>query len=195
MDRLCKGCDERYHLHGAGRIQPGTTQITKTGSSYLLNTSYGGSHFPLTELFGGIPRVVRFDYKLAVVLTDLDNLVRGKGGCVPLQTSEGTPAPISLASPSWQRFTGPARAVLSDYTGGSNIDEATKYILGEFARANHAQLSALPPVRFTPLASIPLNSRADSLTGLTADTCSLDLVSEVVKEPILYNALKDHGIL
>ena len=34
---------------------------------------------PATESHGGIPRAIRFDYKLPVVLTDLNNLIHEQG--------------------------------------------------------------------------------------------------------------------
>lgn len=53
---------------------------------------------PSVGSLGGIHRAVRLSDKLAVLLADLDNPVHEQDGCVPQQTSEGTPAPISLSS-------------------------------------------------------------------------------------------------
>ncbi|KAF9047892.1 heterotrimeric G-protein alpha subunit, GPA3-like protein [Panaeolus papilionaceus] len=64
-----------------------------------------------------------------------------------------------------------------EYTGGSDINKAAKYILWKFMQANRARLSVYP-----------------HLTQAT-DTTNIRLVFAAVKETILQNALKDSGIL
>jgi len=64
-----------------------------------------------------------------------------------------------------------------EYTGGSDINKAAKYILWRFMQANRARLSVYP-----------------HLTQAT-DTTNIRLVFAAVKETILQNALKDSGIL
>jgi len=46
---------------------------------------------PAIESYGGIPRAFRLNHKLALVPTDLDNLVYEQDRRVPQQTSKGTP--------------------------------------------------------------------------------------------------------
>ncbi|TFK34414.1 heterotrimeric G-protein alpha subunit, GPA3-like protein [Crucibulum laeve] len=64
-----------------------------------------------------------------------------------------------------------------EYTGGTDINKAAKYILWKFMQSNRARLSVYP-----------------HLTQAT-DTTNIRLVFAAVKETILQNALKDSGIL
>ncbi|KAF8176977.1 heterotrimeric G-protein alpha subunit, GPA3-like protein [Pholiota molesta] len=71
----------------------------------------------------------------------------------------------------------PLERYFPEYTGGSDINKAAKYILWKFMQANRARLSVYP-----------------HLTQAT-DTSNIRLVFAAVKETILQNALKDSGIL
>ncbi|KAH8827724.1 heterotrimeric G-protein alpha subunit, GPA3-like protein [Flagelloscypha sp. PMI_526] len=71
----------------------------------------------------------------------------------------------------------PLSRYFPEYTGGSDINKAAKYILWRFMQANRARLSVYP-----------------HLTQAT-DTGNIRLVFAAVKETILQNALKDSGIL
>ncbi|KAI3608772.1 heterotrimeric g-protein alpha gpa3-like protein [Moniliophthora roreri] len=71
----------------------------------------------------------------------------------------------------------PLERYFSEYTGGSDINKAAKYILWKFMQTNRARLSVYP-----------------HLTQAT-DTTNIRLVFAAVKETILQNALKDSGIL
>jgi len=71
----------------------------------------------------------------------------------------------------------PLERYFPEYTGGSDINKAAKYILWKFMQANRARLSVYP-----------------HLTQAT-DTTNIRLVFAAVKETILQNALKDSGIL
>ncbi|KAI6101041.1 guanine nucleotide binding protein, alpha subunit [Pisolithus croceorrhizus] len=71
----------------------------------------------------------------------------------------------------------PLEHYFPEYTGGSDINKAAKYILWRFMQANRARLSVYP-----------------HLTQAT-DTSNIRLVFAAVKETILRNALKDSGIL
>jgi guanine nucleotide-binding protein subunit alpha len=71
----------------------------------------------------------------------------------------------------------PLERYYPEYTGGSDINKAAKYILWRFMQANRARLSVYP-----------------HLTQAT-DTTNIRLVFAAVKETILQNALKDSGIL
>ncbi|EPQ55446.1 guanine nucleotide-binding protein alpha-3 subunit [Gloeophyllum trabeum ATCC 11539] len=71
----------------------------------------------------------------------------------------------------------PLAKYFPEYTGGADINKATKYILWKFMQANRARLSVYPHV-----------------TQAT-DTRNIRLVFAAVKETILQNALKDSGIL
>lgn len=64
-----------------------------------------------------------------------------------------------------------------EYTGGSDVNKAAKYILWRFTQLNRARLSIYP-----------------HLTQAT-DTGNIRLVFAAVKETILQNALRDSGIL
>jgi len=64
-----------------------------------------------------------------------------------------------------------------DYSGGSDINRASKYLLWRFNQVNRAHLNLYP-----------------HLTQAT-DTSNIRLVFAAVKETILQNALKDSGIL
>ncbi|KIN08447.1 hypothetical protein OIDMADRAFT_109991 [Oidiodendron maius Zn] len=64
-----------------------------------------------------------------------------------------------------------------DYSGGNNINRASKYLLWRFNQVNRAHLNLYP-----------------HLTQAT-DTSNIRLVFAAVKETILQNALKDSGIL
>jgi len=71
----------------------------------------------------------------------------------------------------------PLERYFPEYTGGSDINKAAKYILWKFMQTNKARLSIYP-----------------HLTQAT-DTGNIRLVFAAVKETILQNALKDSGIL
>ncbi|KAJ7822052.1 guanine nucleotide-binding protein alpha-3 subunit [Mycena leptocephala] len=71
----------------------------------------------------------------------------------------------------------PLERYFPEYTGGPNINKATKYVLWRFMQENRAQLSVFPHI-----------------TQAT-DTKNIRLVFAAVKETILQNALKDSGIL
>ncbi|KAF8054226.1 guanine nucleotide binding protein, alpha subunit [Lyophyllum atratum] len=71
----------------------------------------------------------------------------------------------------------PLERYFPEYTGGTDINKAAKYILWKFMQANRARLSVYP-----------------HLTQAT-DTTNIRLVFAAVKETILQNALKDSGIL
>ncbi|KAF9457025.1 heterotrimeric G protein alpha subunit A [Collybia nuda] len=71
----------------------------------------------------------------------------------------------------------PLERYFPEYTGGTEINKAAKYILWRFMQANRARLSVYP-----------------HLTQAT-DTSNIRLVFAAVKETILQNALKDSGIL
>ncbi|KAF8957625.1 heterotrimeric G-protein alpha subunit, GPA3-like protein [Flammula alnicola] len=71
----------------------------------------------------------------------------------------------------------PLERYFPEYTGGTDINKAAKYILWKFMQANRARLSVYP-----------------HLTQAT-DTSNVRLVFAAVKETILQNALKDSGIL
>ncbi|TFK68997.1 heterotrimeric G-protein alpha subunit, GPA3-like protein [Pluteus cervinus] len=71
----------------------------------------------------------------------------------------------------------PLERFFPEYTGGTDINKAAKYILWRFMQANRARLSVYP-----------------HLTQAT-DTTNIRLVFAAVKETILQNALKDSGIL
>ncbi|EGR52037.1 G protein alpha subunit [Trichoderma reesei QM6a] len=64
-----------------------------------------------------------------------------------------------------------------DYTGGTDVNKAAKYLLWRFNQVNRAHLNLYP-----------------HLTQAT-DTSNIRLVFAAVKETILNNALKDSGIL
>jgi len=71
----------------------------------------------------------------------------------------------------------PLEKYFPEYTGGSDINKAAKYILWKFMQANRARLSVYP-----------------HLTQVT-DATNIRLVFSAVKETILQNTLKDSGIL
>lgn len=71
----------------------------------------------------------------------------------------------------------PLAKFFEEYTGGTDVNKAAKYILWKFMQANRARLSVYP-----------------HLTQAT-DTTNIRLVFAAVKETILQNALKDSGIL
>jgi len=71
----------------------------------------------------------------------------------------------------------PLERYFPEYTGGTDINKAAKYILWRFMQANRARLSVYP-----------------HLTQAT-DTPNIRLVFAAIKETILQNALKDYGIL
>ncbi|KAH6897851.1 heterotrimeric G-protein alpha subunit, GPA3-like protein [Coprinopsis sp. MPI-PUGE-AT-0042] len=71
----------------------------------------------------------------------------------------------------------PLEHYFPEYTGGTDINKAAKYILWKFMQANRAQLRVYP-----------------SLTQ-SGDTTNIRLVFSAVKETALQNALKDGGIL
>jgi guanine nucleotide-binding protein G(i) subunit alpha len=90
----------------------------------------------------------------------------------------------------------PLERYFSEYTGGSDINKAAKFILWRFMQANRAHLSVYPQyVGFLqPTRNLMLKSFLSSLTQAT-DTKNVRLVFAAVKETILQNALKDSGIL
>jgi len=71
----------------------------------------------------------------------------------------------------------PLQQYFPEYTGGSDVNKAAKYILWRFTQLNRAKLSIYP-----------------HLTQAT-DTSNIRLVFAAVKETILQNALRDSGIL
>lgn len=71
----------------------------------------------------------------------------------------------------------PLAEYFPEYTGGDDINKATKYILWRFTLANRAKLSIYP-----------------HLTQAT-DTSNIRLVFAAVKETIMQNSLRDSGIL
>jgi guanine nucleotide-binding protein G(i) subunit alpha len=71
----------------------------------------------------------------------------------------------------------PLENYFSDYTGGSDVNKAVKYILWKFTQKNHSGLNIYP-----------------HLTQAT-DTSNIRLVLAAVKETLLQNALWDSGIL
>ncbi|TFK64929.1 heterotrimeric G-protein alpha subunit, GPA3-like protein [Pluteus cervinus] len=71
----------------------------------------------------------------------------------------------------------PLERFFPEYTGGTDINKAAKYILWRFMQGNRARLSVYP-----------------HLTQAT-DTTNIRVVFAAVKETILQNALKDSGIL
>ncbi|TFK67713.1 heterotrimeric G-protein alpha subunit, GPA3-like protein [Pluteus cervinus] len=71
----------------------------------------------------------------------------------------------------------PLQQFFPDYTGGTDINKAVKYILWRFMQANRARLSVYPHI-----------------TQAT-DTTNIGLIFTAVKETILQNALKDIGRL
>lgn len=71
----------------------------------------------------------------------------------------------------------PMQNYFPDYTGGSDINKAAKYILWRFVQLNRANLSIYPHV-----------------TQAT-DTSNIKLVFAAIKETILENTLKDSGVL
>ena len=83
-----------------------------------------------------------------------------------------------------------------EYTGGSDVNKAAKYILWRFMQANRARLSVYPQYVFSffPRLFRVLTPWWWSLTQAT-DTTNIRLVFAAVKETILQNALKDSGIL
>lgn len=88
----------------------------------------------------------------------------------------------------------PLERYFPEYTGGSDINKAAKYILWRFMQANRARLSVYP--QCVPLHSLPghYKFKSTSLTQAT-DTPNIRLVFAAIKETILQNALKDYGIL
>ena len=73
--------------------------------------------------------------------------------------------------------TKPLKNYFPDYTGGDDINKATKYILWRFVKLNRANLSIYPHV-----------------TQAT-DTSNIRLVFAAIKETVLENALRDTGVL
>lgn len=71
----------------------------------------------------------------------------------------------------------PLEKYFPEYTGGSDINKAAKYILWRFMQSNRARLSVYP-----------------HLTQAT-DTTNVRLVFAAVKETIMQNSLRDSGIL
>ncbi|KAH6897853.1 heterotrimeric G-protein alpha subunit, GPA3-like protein [Coprinopsis sp. MPI-PUGE-AT-0042] len=71
----------------------------------------------------------------------------------------------------------PLERYFPEYTGGTDINKAAKYILWKYMQANRARLSVYPHL------------------VLSTDTTNIRLVFAAVKETILHNALKDREIL
>lgn len=80
-----------------------------------------------------------------------------------------------------------------DYSGGNNINRASKYLLWRFNQVNRAHLNLYPQYVLCKPSSKPMLTFR-SLTQAT-DTSNIRLVFAAVKETILQNALKDSGIL
>jgi guanine nucleotide-binding protein G(i) subunit alpha len=81
-----------------------------------------------------------------------------------------------------------------DYSGGNNINRASKYLLWRFNQVNRAHLNLYPQYI---LCCTPSQANANFFHSLTqaTDTSNIRLVFAAVKETILQNALKDSGIL
>ena len=88
----------------------------------------------------------------------------------------------------------PLERYFSEYTGGSDVNKAAKYILWRFMQANRARLSVYPQSVASFMFQAVTDSCLASLTQAT-DTSNIKLVFAAVKETILQNALKDSGIL
>ena len=89
----------------------------------------------------------------------------------------------------------PLEHYFPEYSGGSDINKATKYILWKYIQANRERLRVYPQyVRH--LLSFA-DARADIVVSLTqaTDTTNIRLVFAAVKETILQNVLEDSGIL
>lgn len=71
----------------------------------------------------------------------------------------------------------PLENYFPDYTGGQDINKATKYILWRFVKLNRANLNIYPHI-----------------TQAT-DTSNIKLVFAAIKETILENSLKDTGVI
>jgi len=71
----------------------------------------------------------------------------------------------------------PLERYFQEYTGGANVNKATKYILWRFMQANRAKLSVYPHI-----------------TQAT-DTSNIRLVFAAVANTIIKNSLEDTGIL
>jgi guanine nucleotide-binding protein G(i) subunit alpha len=88
----------------------------------------------------------------------------------------------------------PLEQYFPEYTGGSDINKATKYILWKFMQANRARLSVYPqyvaPFFVFLLSALTLVS----LTQAT-DITNIQLIFAVVKETALQNELKNSRIL
>ena len=111
------------------------------------------------------------------------------------------------SKPSCQRYTSqptmhfefshchqvPLERYFPEYTGGPDIDKASRYILGRFMQTNRARLSVYPQYAPEPLSCISL-ILVVSLVQAT-DATTIRLVGAAVKEMILQNALKDSGVL
>ncbi|KAJ6471424.1 G-protein alpha subunit, partial [Mycena sanguinolenta] len=81
----------------------------------------------------------------------------------------------------------PLSAYFPEYTGGPNINNATRFILWRFMQENRARLSVYPPC---------VSSFYAYCTGFllcTNHTESIRLVFDAVKGTILQNAIKDSG--
>lgn len=119
----------------------GRTQVCHMRSVYRATVLI----FPTIELYGGIHRAIRFDYKLAVVLTDLDYLVHDQDRYIPPQAPQGiSVSPSHLLIQVDSILQVPLERYFPEYTGGPNTNKATKYILWKFIQANRARLSIYP---------------------------------------------------
>jgi hypothetical protein len=108
-----------------------------------------------------------------------------------LRTPEIAGAACNFAYHSF--FKVPLEKYFPEYTGGSDINKAAKYILWKFMQANRAHLSVYPQYATSFLDCLQ-RLHITSLTQAT-DTSNVRLVFAAVKETILQNALKDSGIL
>ena len=80
-----------------------------------------------------------------------------------------------------------------EYTGGTDINKAAKYILWKFVQSNRVKLSIYPQYA----ERLSFFAATETISSLTqpSDTSLVRLVFAVVKETILQNALRDSGIL
>jgi guanine nucleotide-binding protein G(i) subunit alpha len=94
-----------------------------------------------------------------------------------------------------------------EYTGGSDINKAAKYILWRFTQTNRARLSVYPHLTQATDTSNVCSFHSSFISLISTSSFPLDhfgredadhqirLVFAAVKETILQNALRDSGIL
>lgn len=85
-----------------------------------------------------------------------------------------------------------------DFTGGTDVNKAAKYILWRFTQLNRARLSIYPHLTQATDTNNVRSRLASSLSGLQELTLlcyQIRLVFAAVKETLLQNALRDSGIL